>query len=475
MQAMSRHSSTRSLVLAALACTFTFMLAACGSDVLQKLNPFTSEREALVDLYKATGGDGWRNNSGWLTDQHIETWHGVVYFRASYQRPNDPISGGPQSDRTVELVQELALSGNSLSGEIPSDWGGLKNLRILSLRNNQLTGEIPSDLGKLDKLRKLDLGNNQLSGEIPPELGNIGPELQSLILRGNQLTGEIPPELTGLRDLVALDLRNNQLSGPVPGELGRFRRLQWLYLRGNQFTGCIPSGLRNTPNHDFLALGLPYCGTGELPGDEATRKLLAFYNATGGDEWTEDTKWLTNAPISRWFGLSNSGGASPRTLTSLELPDNNLTGEIPPELGYFRGLQILDLRDNNLTGELPPELGNLQSLLFIYLDGNDFSGCIPPGWIPNAFNDLAKLGLPNCPDSAAIEAVESDRDVLVALYDATGGEDWHESANWLSSEPIDQWSGTAEHEIMNLPLASGGIPATTDERGGRFILPPTGS
>ena len=36
-------------------------------------------------------------------------------------------------------------------------------------------------------------------------------------------------------------------------------------------------------------------------------------------------------------------------------------------------------------------------------------------------------------------------------------------------------AGAAEREIMDLSLTNGGIPATTDERGGRFVFPLTGS
>ena len=35
----------------------------------------------------------------------------------------------------------------------------------------------------------------------------------------------------------------------------------------------------------------------------------------------------------------------------------------------------------------------------------------------------------------------SDRDALVALYNATGGDNWINTRNWLSEKPIDQWNG----------------------------------
>ena len=43
---------------------------------------------------------------------------------------------------------------------------------------------------------------------------------------------------------------------------------------------------------------------------------------------------------------------------------NQLTGEIPAELGNLANLQSLYLYNNQLTGEIPAELGNLANLLF---------------------------------------------------------------------------------------------------------------
>lgn len=40
-------------------------------------------------------------------------------------------------------------------------------------------------------------------------------------------------------------------------------------------------------------------------------------------------------------------------------------------------------------------------------------------------------------------SVESDREVLEALYHATGGPDWRNSANWLSDAPLSEWHGVA--------------------------------
>ena len=58
--------------------------------------------------------------------------------------------------------------------------------------------------------------------------------------------------------------------------------------------------------------------------------LVAFYNTTGGAEWRRDTGWLSDDPISRWHGVTtNSDGC----VTGLTLTRNELSGEIPEELG----------------------------------------------------------------------------------------------------------------------------------------------
>ena len=46
----------------------------------------------------------------------------------------------------------------------------------------------------------------------------------------------------------------------------------------------------------------------------------------------------------------------------IDLSENQLTGEIPPELGSYETLISLNLSKNQLTGEIPSELGNLDSL-----------------------------------------------------------------------------------------------------------------
>ena len=61
----------------------------------------------------------------------------------------------------------------------------------------------------------------------------------------------------------------------------------------------------------------------------------------------------------------------------LNLRWSNLSGEIPPEIGYLTNLQKLFLLGNNLTGEIPQEIGNLINLTYLEFTDNNFIGEIP--------------------------------------------------------------------------------------------------
>ena len=102
--------------------------------------------------------------------------------------------------------------------------------------------------------------------------------------------------------------------------------------------------------------------------------LIALYNATGGANWNDNTNWLTNAPLEQWYGVSTDGNGR---VAGLDLRKNQLTGELPPELGNLTYLVTLDLGSNQLAGKIPSELGDLGNLVRLYLYSNDLTGEIP--------------------------------------------------------------------------------------------------
>ena len=104
--------------------------------------------------------------------------------------------------------------------------------------------------------------------------------------------------------------------------------------------------------------------------------LVAFFNATGGPNWHNNNNWLSDVPIGEWSGVTTDDNG--RVTRLLLFSRNQLSGELPPELGNLANLQQLSIHANQLSGEIPPELGNLASLTHLSLGGNELSGEIPP-------------------------------------------------------------------------------------------------
>ena len=246
------------------------------------------DRDALLALYEATGGDEWLQDDHWLSDRPVGEWWGVTTNAEGRVEVLDlrhnQLSGElPQVLGNLTELSELCLSGNQLSGTIPPQLGHLAQLTDLDLSGNQLSGSIPSDLRsltqltnldsqlsehpsdlrsltrltnldlsgnqlsksiprtlrRLTQLTKLDFSVNQLEGDVPAWLGDL-PHLSVLNLSDNQLTGEIPEQLGGLKALTPLELNDNQLTGKIPEQLGGLKALTRLNLNDNQLTGKIP-------------------------------------------------------------------------------------------------------------------------------------------------------------------------------------------------------------------------------------------
>lgn len=111
--------------------------------------------------------------------------------------------------------------------------------------------------------------------------------------------------------------------------------------------------------------------------DSDRARLIEFYRATGGENWTDSAfnKWLSTAPLTDWAGV---GLDEQGRVVSLLRRAQNLTGSIPPVLAELRELRILLLWRNALTGSIPPELGQLVHLEDLNLGTNQLSGGIPP-------------------------------------------------------------------------------------------------
>ena len=208
-------------------------ITARSGDLSDSIGYSVTERVSLGNLYRATNGPDWTDNTNWLTDAPVGEWHGIGLM-ADFPFP--PFPGGPGGPGGPVVI--LNLNNNNLGGSIPMDVGQLRHLEELNLGSNRISGEIPATIGKLEYLGKLNLSDNQLSGEIPAELGRL-EELEVLALDKNQLTGVLPAELGNLANLRELHLQENEsLSGPLPDS---FTNLQLQTLNLGETALCVPA------------------------------------------------------------------------------------------------------------------------------------------------------------------------------------------------------------------------------------------
>ena len=113
--------------------------------------------------------------------------------------------------------------------------------------------------------------------------------------------------------------------------------------------------------------------------------LEALYRATDGDDWTDNTNWLSDAPFEDWYGVevNQTGRVTGLRLGGWNesvgrLVGNGLAGTLPARVGDLAHLRYLLLGGNELTGPAPAELGRLTNLLELDLNGNALTGTIPP-------------------------------------------------------------------------------------------------
>jgi Leucine-rich repeat (LRR) protein len=439
---------------------YTISVTTDGQPPVVKCN--AQDSLALVAIYNATNGPNWGNKTNWLTG-NVQTWYGVTMnmdgrvtgLNLAANRLNGYV---PAEIGNITELKKLILgnsryvtnyySSNTLNQQpLPQTLANLTKLEILALDQLWMYNELPDIFSGMTGLRELYINNNYFSNQSLPvgiaSCSNLGilyiynnnfydlPDLTGLSKLSNlQATGcyfafdDIEPNLSipgFYYSSQRLILGTPESINPVTGETvirtnevgGANNIYQW-YKDGLALDGQTTNTLtlENVDTGDAGIYTLRVTNSiatqltltshpiilyqNQLPIYQA---LDAFYNSTGGPNWYNKNNWLSNQPITTWYGININ---SSNGLIYLSLYDNNLigslpeefgdlsifyliqiyynpglTGEIPESVGQLSNLQSLYIVNNNLTGEIPSSIGQLTNLQSLYLFNNKLSGNVP--------------------------------------------------------------------------------------------------
>jgi Leucine-rich repeat (LRR) protein len=126
----------------------------------------------------------------------------------------------------------LDTSDNKMTGIV--DVAGLTNLFSLVLQENEFTA-LAESIGTATSLQVLHLSGNSMTGTLPTTLGNL-LRLSDLRLQSNAFVGELPVKIfSNYVSLTTFLASDNMFTGPLPTFANT--SLQYLQVENNSFTG----------------------------------------------------------------------------------------------------------------------------------------------------------------------------------------------------------------------------------------------
>lgn len=327
----------------------------------------TSERDALIDLYNSADGPNWNFNTNWNTTAPVSTWENVLTENGH--------------------VIQVGFQGGT-GGFIPNSILNLPFLKFFFASDNNLTGEIP-DFGSLADIENVGLQRNNFSfADFEPNYASnstietffISPqndvdspvEFEPIIGQDYDFTMTTVPgtnvEYQWYRTFEA-DLDPD--SDPVVGANTNVLTLNNIQPSDLDNYVCFATSA-SVPG--LTIKRAPVNLTGEVSQQERDA-LIAFYNALDGDNWTDNTNWLSNEPVETWSHIIKAGN---KVVGISIFGDINMNGVFPDEIGDLVNLKVLNIAINTgITGPIPNTIGNLSNLERLRLQFTGNTGVIP--------------------------------------------------------------------------------------------------
>ncbi len=285
---------------------------------------------ALVQVYTATGGPNWTDNTNWLTGA-LETWTGVTV--------------------TADRVTAVDLSSNDLTGTFPFITTGLDAATDLNLSDNELTDV--GDLSNLTGLTSVDVTDNRLQfNTVGALLGGsytLTYQTQKEVLAPIQILEQVGDPYTLDRTVAGADGYSWFKDGTSTGQTTATINIASLQTTDDgvytvEATSSTITDLTLTTTEIDLRVS-------SLERDEKSLRLVyvGFADNTGISDWS-------GTSVSEWSEVT----ITDNRVTGLDISGLGVEGPMADDLLDVEGLQTVDISDNEIT--LIPDVTSLEGL-----------------------------------------------------------------------------------------------------------------